>query len=51
MDKYFAMLEAGGSLKHHSDLLKPFGLDATQRTFWDKGLNVIESMIDDLETM
>ena len=27
VDKYFAMLEAGGS-KHHSELLKPFGLDA-----------------------
>ena len=46
--KYFAMLEAGGS-KHHSELLKPFGLDASQRTFWDKGLKVIEGMIDELE--
>ena len=27
--KYFAMLEAGGS-KHHSELLAPFGLDASQ---------------------
>jgi len=48
--KYFAMLEAGGS-KHHSELLAPFGLDATQRTFWQKGLTVIEGMIDDLEKM
>jgi oligoendopeptidase F len=48
--KYFAMLEAGGS-KHHSELLKPFGLDATQRAFWQKGLGVIETMIDDLEGM
>jgi oligoendopeptidase F len=48
--KYFAMLEAGGS-KHHSELLKPFGLDATQRTFWQKGLGVIERMIDELEAL
>jgi oligoendopeptidase F len=45
--KYFAMLEAGGS-KHHSELLRPFGLDATQRAFWQKGLGVIERMIDEL---
>jgi oligoendopeptidase F len=48
--KYFAMLEAGGS-KHHSELLAPFGLDATQRAFWQKGLGVIETMIDELEGM
>ncbi|HEY1245385.1 MAG TPA: M3 family oligoendopeptidase [Hyphomicrobiaceae bacterium] len=48
--KYFAMLEAGGS-KHHSELLKPFGLDATQRAFWQKGLEVLEGMIDELEGM
>jgi oligoendopeptidase F len=48
--KYLAMLEAGGS-KHHSDLLRPFGLDASERTFWQKGLSVIQSMIDDLERL
>jgi len=48
--KYLAMLEAGGS-KHHSELLAPFGFDASQRTFWQKGLSVIESMIDELEQM
>jgi oligoendopeptidase F len=48
--KYLAMLEAGGS-KHHSELLKPFGLDATKREFWQKGLKVIEGMIDELEKM
>ncbi|HEX5958151.1 MAG TPA: M3 family oligoendopeptidase [Hyphomicrobiaceae bacterium] len=46
--KYMAMLEAGGS-KHHSELLAPFGLDATQRAFWQKGLKVLEGMIDELE--
>jgi oligoendopeptidase F len=48
--KYVEMLKAGGS-KHHSELLAPFGLDASKREFWQKGLAVIESMIDELEAM
>jgi oligoendopeptidase F len=47
-DKYFEMLKAGGT-KHHSELLKPFGLDATNPAFWQKGLSVISGMIDELE--
>ena len=49
-DKYFDMLRAGGS-KHHSDLLAPFGLDASDPTFWDKGLSMISGFIDELEAM
>lgn len=49
-EKYFAMLKAGGT-KHHSELLKPFGLDAADPEFWDKGLAVISGMIDELEGM
>ena len=49
-EKYFAMLKAGGT-KHHSELLKPFGLDATDPDFWQKGLSVISSLIDELETL
>ncbi|MGR3713370.1 MAG: M3 family oligoendopeptidase [Shimia sp.] len=49
-DKYFDMLKAGGS-KHHSELLAPFGLDASDPKFWDKGLSMISSMIDELEAM
>ncbi len=49
-DKYFEMLKAGGT-KHHSELLAPFGLDATDPGFWDKGLSVIEGLIDELEAM
>ena len=48
--KYFDMLKAGGS-KHHSELLAPFGLDARDPAFWQKGLNVIAGMIDELEAM
>ncbi len=49
-EKYFEMLKAGGS-KHHKELLAPFGLDATDPTFWDKGLSMISGMIDELEAM
>ena len=48
--RYFDMLKAGGS-RHHSELLKPFGLDATDPAFWHKGLSVIAGMIDELERM
>ncbi|SHJ44233.1 oligoendopeptidase F [Palleronia salina] len=49
-DKYFEMLKAGGS-KHHKELLAPFGLDASDPAFWQKGLSMIEEMIDELETI
>ena len=50
VQKYFDLLKAGGS-KHHSELLAPFGLDARDPEFWNKGLRVIEHMIDELEAM
>ena len=46
--KYFAMLEAGGS-QHHKTLLAPFGLDASDPAFWQRGLGMIERFIDELE--
>ncbi|SOC19947.1 oligoendopeptidase F [Rhodobacter sp. JA431] len=49
-DKYFEMLEAGGS-KHHKELLAPFGLDASDPAFWNKGLDMIAGFIDELEAM
>ena len=49
-EKYFDMLKAGGS-KHHKELLAPFGLDASDPRFWDKGLSMIAGMIDELEAM
>jgi oligoendopeptidase F len=48
--RYFDMLRAGGS-QHHKDLLAPFGLDASDPAFWDKGLAMIEGFIDELEAM
>ncbi len=49
-EKYFDMLRAGGS-KHHKELLAPFGLDASDPKFWDKGLSMIEGFIDELEAL
>jgi oligoendopeptidase F len=49
-EKYFAMLKAGGT-KHHRELLKPFGLDATDPGFWRMGLSMIERMIGELEAL
>jgi oligoendopeptidase F len=47
-ERYFELLKAGGS-KHHSELLKPFGLDAKDPQFWSLGLSMIEGLIDELE--
>lgn len=46
--KYLTMLKAGGTLRH-KELLAPFGLDATDPAFWQKGLDVIAGFIDQLE--
>jgi oligoendopeptidase F len=49
-ERYLDMLRAGGT-KHHSELLKPFGLDARDPTFWQGGLAVIERMIGEIEAL
>jgi oligoendopeptidase F len=49
-EKYFDMLKAGGTLRH-KELLAPFGLDASDPSFWSKGLGVIEGFIDELEDL
>jgi oligoendopeptidase F len=46
-ERYFELLKAGGS-RHHSELLKPFGLDASDPNFWSLGLSMIERLIDEL---
>jgi oligoendopeptidase F len=46
--KYLEMLRAGGT-KRHKELLAPFGLDASEPSFWHKGLDVIAGFIDELE--
>lgn len=47
-DHYLQMLQAGGT-KNYKELLAPFGLDASDPRFWQKGLNVIHNFIDELE--
>ena len=50
VEKYFAMLSAGGT-KHHSELLAPFGLDARDPAFWRRGRGGIAGMISGREGM
>jgi oligoendopeptidase F len=50
VERYFAMLSAGGTM-HHSELLAPFGLDARDPAFWQIGLSMIEGLIAELEGM
>ena len=49
-EKYLEMLAAGGT-KRHRELLAPFGLDASDPAFWQKGLSVVKGMIDELEAL
>ena len=49
-DKYLDMLRAGGTLRH-PELLAPFGLDASDPAFWQKGISVVSGLIDELEAM
>ncbi|WP_245411007.1 M3 family oligoendopeptidase [Microvirga flavescens] len=50
VDRYFALLSAGGT-KHYSELLAPFGLNASDPAFWQIGLSMIERLIAELEEM
>jgi oligoendopeptidase F len=47
-ERYLALLEAGGTLRHR-ELLAPFGLDATDPGFWGRGLGMVEALIDQLD--
>jgi oligoendopeptidase F len=49
-ERYLAMLAAGGT-QHHSELLRPFGLDARDPAFWRGGLSLLERMIGELEEL
>ncbi len=46
--KYLNMLHAGGTLRH-KELLKPFGLNAADPAFWNRGLSMLSGLIDELE--
>ena len=49
-DKYLEMLSLTG-VKKYDELLKPFGLNAKDAKFWNKGLSLISSYIDELERL
>ena len=49
-NKYIDLLKSGGS-KKYNELFKPFNLDLSKKSFWKKGLSVIENLIDELETL
>ena len=49
-DRYIEMLRAGGT-KRHKELLAPFGLDASDPVFWQRGLDLISGFVDELERM
>ena len=40
---------AGGGSASPQDLLKPLGVDITDRKFWQKGFDVIADMLAELE--
>ena len=46
--RYRDMLAAGGRFRH-KELLAPFGLDATDPTFWKRGMKTLSGFIDELE--
>lgn len=49
-NKYLHMLSETG-VKKYDELLAPFGLDASKKDFWNKGLKVISNYIDELEEL
>ena len=47
-NKYLELLKTGGA-KRHKELLAPFGLDASDFSFWQKGIDIIDDFITQLE--
>jgi len=47
-EKYMTLLRAGGTLRH-KELLAPFDIDISKPDFWQQGLDIIASYIDELE--
>jgi oligoendopeptidase F len=49
-EKYINMLAKGGT-EHHSTLLKPFNINLEDENFWQGGLDILKSYIDEFETL
>ena len=50
VERYIELLQKGGS-ERYSELLAPFGLNARDPLFWQKGLDMISGFIDELEAI
>jgi oligoendopeptidase F len=48
IEKYLDLLRAGGSDTPYN-LLKPFGIDLNDESFWNQGLDLIDSMLKEVE--
>ncbi|MEE4240643.1 MAG: M3 family oligoendopeptidase [Desulfopila sp.] len=48
IEKYFNLLAAGGSDTPYA-LLQPFGIDLNDQNFWNQGLDLIDSMLREVE--
>jgi oligoendopeptidase F len=46
--RYLAFLESGGKAKPE-ELLRPFGVDLADARFWDRGMKIIEMLVDEAE--
>lgn len=49
-NKYIDLLSVGGS-KNYVELLEPFNLDPRDEDFWQNGLDLVISLIDELEIL
>ena len=50
VDKYIDLLSAGGS-KSPYELVAPFNIDLDAETFWHGGLDIVASLVAQLETL
>ena len=50
IEKYYALLEAGGSV-HYQNHLSKFKLNPKRGDFWQLGMNLIKNLMDDLEKL
>lgn len=49
-EKYIGLLKAGGT-KRYDEALKPFRFDLKDPAFWNKGLSMIETLIQEFESV
>ncbi len=50
VEKYMELLRAGGS-KDPYELLRPFGIDLEDKSFWQRGLDIIDNIVSGAEEL